>query len=70
MFLSLEQRRDAGVALEEGHGERSASRGHAQVLTRTGCAAVRAARQKKPHRLSEKYEKEDEEKVRGGSKKM
>ncbi len=54
MFLSLEQRRDAGVALEEGHGERSASRGHAQVLTRTGCAAVRAARQKKLHCLSKK----------------
>jgi hypothetical protein len=51
MLLSLEQRRDARVSLEESRGERSASRGHAQVLTRTGRAAVRATRQQKLHRL-------------------
>ena len=51
---SLEQRRDVGVSLEEGRGERSASRGHAQVLTRTGRAAVRATRQQKLHRLTDK----------------
>jgi hypothetical protein len=51
---SLEQRRDVGVSLEEGRGERSASRGHAQVLTRTGRAAVRATRQQKLNHLKER----------------
>ena len=51
MLLSLEQRRDARVSLEESRGERSASRVHAQVLTCTGLAAVRATRLQKLHRL-------------------
>jgi hypothetical protein len=51
-LLSLEQRRDARVLLEESRGERSASRVHAQVLTRTGRAAVRAICQQELHRLT------------------
>ena len=70
MLLSLEQRRDVGVSLKEGRGERSASRGHAQVLTRTGRAAVRATRQQKLHRLTDKTRNSRETKTKNRKNKQ